>query len=602
MQVFVAWFADGTTSARKVHRHRITEGLDGIVPDAFRRDEFGGPDWGVTVAHPVNAGGYRWPVVCSSGGVDAISLGIPVGGDLGGGPARLAGRLLDGADIHASVVPPFGLIAVELDRVVIQQDWLGMARLFIANADGVTALSNRPSLLASILTDRTRPDVAGWASYALAGHFGGDRSPIDGVTLLHPGERVTATRGARGWSLRRDQRYAVGDVIAAGLAIRPDAALDHAADGLRRTVASLGELYDGEVTLGLSGGKDSRLVAAAFVATGRLPRLVTNNDSPDEAETATRLVEIVAGSRGLTTVHSVAPAGAPSVVLDVGLRERVVRLQHYYDFQFPSSYLARPVMPERLASAYRLPSVTGAAGELATAFWYPRANVEDDAAVEQATLAHLLAALPHRAAAPWALDLERRRVRDLLADAADVGLAGAARTDYVYLMERMRRWSSAAYAVGMVAPFLAPDVVAATFALTAEQKRGRRMHDGLIERFVPEWSAVPFVKNGTGPSSVVRVWDGDGASVLSDLAGCAAPVGLAGLLRTDAILRAVADCEHGTPNPAQHRTLTQFAALAVASQSLAPAGVTIPRPRDPARVGSRLAPVRKLARRIAARA
>src|SRR5215475_14838720 len=103
---------------------------------------------------------------------------------------------------------------------------------------------------------------------------------------------------------------------------------------------------------------------------------------------------------------------------------------------------------------------------------------------------------------------QRDRISAILDHAAFVGLVGAEQIDYVYLVERMRRWSTSAYELGMVVPFLTPDVVAAMFALTPEQKRGRVLHNGLLARFVPEWVDVPYVTIGTGKSSATRVWDG----------------------------------------------------------------------------------------------
>ena len=353
---------------------RFDAALVDLLPPGHLRHDLGGADWGVTVLHPAQSA-YRWPVLAEDGPVTAVSLGIPVGLELAGGPVRLARRLLDGHDIHSTVVPPFGLIALDGDRrLEIQQDWLGMCRLFTASAGGVTAFCNRPGLLSEFLFGSATPDHDGWASYTVCGHFGADTSPLSGVRLLGPGERVTGKRADAGWALSAESRFAVDDVVAAGVAARGqglDGALDLAAEGLTSTANGIYDLYDGDITLGLSGGKDSRLIAASFIAAGRLPRLHTHDDLAAEGETARQLVAILDASRGLRPRHEVAPAAAPSTVLHVGLRERVARMQRQHDFQFPSTFTIRPPVGTRLPAAVRPASVTGAGGELAVGYWYP---------------------------------------------------------------------------------------------------------------------------------------------------------------------------------------------------------------------------------------
>jgi asparagine synthase (glutamine-hydrolysing) len=529
----------------------------------------------MTVWHLTETVGFRWPTLAEGGGVTAISLGIPVSAPTTGGPLGMARRLLAGEDVHATVVPPFGLVAQDVDgRVVIQQDWLGHCRLFTATAGGITGFSNRPSLLATLLTGCVRPSQEGWESYALAGHFGESTSAIEDVRLLHPGERVTCRRvGDAGWSTAHETRFAADDVVRAGVAARDggvESALDMAAAAFRRTIASLDDLYDAEISLGLSGGKDSRLMAAVFVAAGRMPNFFTNGDTAAEGETARRLVEIIGQTRHMYPRHTVGH-GVAAKVLDVGLVERTTRLQRHYDFQFPSSYLARPAVARQLPATLGGISINGAAGELATGYWYPA----DPDAPREDMRAHLFSTLLNASgpdvAAPAATERQRLRVAALLDHAATLGLDGHEQADYLYLIERMRRWATSAYRVGMVVPFLTPDVVAATFALTAEDKRSRRLHNGLLRRFVGEWVDVPYVSVSTGRSHATRVWQGDGLVAVRRLLDRTSAHGIAGLVQTEAVRVAVRDCAHGAGSTFHRRTIEQYVALAVASNTLEPA-------------------------------
>ncbi|MEE3918761.1 hypothetical protein V2I01_10775 [Micromonospora sp. BRA006-A] len=235
MQLMLAWAATGALpqSRHDAAVDRFDRAAAELVPESWHRRHLGGTDWGVLVLHPADPGGYRWPPVAGDDDVTAVSVGIPVGVD-GDDPVTLARHLLTGADVHRDVVPPFALLAFDHDRLALQQDWLGMARVFTGTAGGVTAWCTRPGLLAAFLHGEARPDPAGWASYLITGHFGGDLSPLADIRLLRPGERITGRRRAGGgWQLTSEIRYATDDVVRSGLADRDrplGERLDRAAD------------------------------------------------------------------------------------------------------------------------------------------------------------------------------------------------------------------------------------------------------------------------------------------------------------------------------------------------------------------------------------
>ena len=585
MYVVLAWFSNRPLSDGERHagRVRFESAVSDVVPDTYLRHELGGEDWGVTVLHPSERGAYRWPMIAAEDAVTAVSLGLPVGADVTGGPVTLARRLLDGGDVHRDVVPPFALLAVDRDeRFAVQQDWLGMCRLFTGTSDGITALCSRPSLLATFLDGAVEPDLEGWASYAICAQFGGDMSPVRGVSLLQPGERITGRRRpGGGWALTTELRYGVDDVVTSGFAAqgRPvDESLDLAAQAITTTAGSVGDLYADQMSLGLSGGKDSRLIAASLIAAGQLPRFITNEDTAAEGEVARELTQILRDRRGLEPDHQLVRSGAPASVLTVGLHQRTVQLQRRYDFQFPSTYTARPAVPALLAVNTPPPSFSGAAGELATGYWYPEVDGE---APEQLALTRLMSGVPNGVAAESAAASQRERINGIIAHAKGIGLSDLHLLDYLFLVERVRRWTTSAYSIGRITPLLSPGFIATTFALTVEQKRAWLLHTELIKRLVPEWSEVPFVRVTTGTSTATRVWEGDGVQVIADLLDTAhGPI--TQLVRRDAVekaLRTVVRKGRGD----QH-ALRQFTWLAVASQQLEPGTVRPPTSATYARV------------------
>jgi asparagine synthase (glutamine-hydrolysing) len=267
-------------------------------------------------------------------------------------------------------------------------------------------------------------------------------------------------------------------------------------------------------------------------------------------------------------------AGPPQDVLPVGLRERTARLQARYDYQFPSTYVVRRAVAPQLPGAFPVMALSGAGGELARGRWYPADDTHDgdEAAGRQAALSRFTSTVPAAAVSEDAAAVERERVDGMLGDAIELGVRGVALIDYLYLMEYERRWNTSAYTFGTVMPFLAPAFVAATFALSPADKRRRLVHDSLLERLVPEWAGIPFVSAGSSRSTATEVWDGDGATALCDLLDTA-DGRIAGLLRRDAVERALVACQAGKPSASRRRILQQFAYLAVASQTLEPGTV-----------------------------
>jgi len=552
---------------------------------------------------------------------------VPVGAPAGASPGSLAQRALAGQDVHVGLVPPFGLVTVDdaAGRAVVQQDWLGMSRLFVGADDDVLVVSTRPSLVAAACGDPSALDIEAWAGYAAAAHFPGSMAPFEGVRLLDGGQRLTLTRRRDGcWAVESSRRPGVDDLVLSGLARRGairtessrarQAAVDVAASGLTRAVGSVGGLYDGSVALGLSGGKDSRVIAAALLSAGVVPTFNTNITTKAEGETAVALLRRVRESRGLDPEHRLSEPGAPSRVLRDPLLVRAERIRVRYDHQYPSSFLSRPAVSAEAPATLPSPSFGGAGGEILTGYWYPDADLSS----QQMTV-HLAAKLcgagSLQALSPSNQDAHLARTRALLAKASELGLEGFDILDYAYLTEKMRRWATMAYTAGQVAPFLAPEVVETAFALSPADKAKRAFHQSVLDVLAPEWSDIPFVSASTGGNPAARIWHGDGMATLHVLH--ARPKGtLTTQLASAAVESAIAAVRGGRPRAADSKILDQFVTLAVADAAhgtgpalpdtsliqaaevpQVPLSVTLRRRRIPAPVRRLLGPVRRKLRR-----
>jgi asparagine synthase (glutamine-hydrolysing) len=628
-------------AAADAARHaRLEAATHAVAGESWTWHSLRGEGWGLVVAH-APAPGWRWPFVHSSAGGargpagDArparvvFSVGIPLG-TTHSEPEALAAALSAGKDVQAEIAPPFALVVVDdvAGKAVVQQDWLGMARLFARETDGVLGLCTRPTLVPAADGGGTAPDVDAWAGYTVASAFRGADSPVAGVRLLDPGERVTLERppGSRSWTVNREARFGLDDLVRTGLGARaaagqasegveavPSEITERAAAGMARVAASVARHYDGEVELGLSGGKDSRVITAALIAAGIRPVLRTNTTIPAEGETAALLVKRLRASRGLELDHRMNAADVSGAVVGRPLLERAERLRVRYDHQFPSTYLTRPAATT-VPAVMRAPSFTGGGGEILTGYWYPRGDdavrpgdAPDGPGLTRADMArHLVVTSAGFTRLP---DLPRglttaheSHVESVVEHAAGLGLAGLDIADYAYLTERMRRLNSAAYEAGMALPFMAPEVVEAAFALTPAQKASSTLHRGIIGALTPEWADVAFVSGGAPPGRFARIWDGDGRATL-ELLVAGERGRLAALLGPDAVRTALAASAGPRPGGLERRLLEQFVTLVVADAAFGtgPALPSPPRPVQAARRPPRAAwlprPLRSVARR-----
>lgn len=141
--------------------------------------------------------------------------------------------------------------------------------------------------------------------------------PYRGVRVLPAANRVRV--GPRGFEETSGDTLAW--LVRAGDAdpLRP-VALDRTADALTDAARSAADAWPDVPVLSLSGGRDSRLVAASYVAAGLDMRLRTYATSPGEVETARRLVGLLPGrvAHEVTKPRAQQPGGHREGATDSG--------------------------------------------------------------------------------------------------------------------------------------------------------------------------------------------------------------------------------------------------------------------------------------------
>jgi hypothetical protein len=170
---------------------------------------------------------------------------------------------VDGADGR------YALLDVAHDDVAVTCDRIGAYAVYARElSDGTLAVGNSPALLARI-PPHARLDDAAVEDVLVASWVFGDRTVWDGVRRLPPGTSTAAHGRLRPSSASRaDPAHA-----AATLPVHRD--VEAGADLLRDALRATGAGARGTVELGLSGGRDSRVILAAATAAGLRPHLFT---------------------------------------------------------------------------------------------------------------------------------------------------------------------------------------------------------------------------------------------------------------------------------------------------------------------------------------
>ncbi len=527
MLITLGWFTEHGRpfDAQATGFHpRLRHFVDSRVPDSWRREVVEGQGWGMfgAAASPV---GWNWNVVSRDEGVLVATVGLPVGlndtvvsrGPIGVGRGVHAGRsVLDG------VVPPFGILATDGTRFVAQQDWFGMASIYLYRSHGVVAFSNRPILLPYVFGDAIHPDAEDFARYAACDAFVGSISPVMGVKPLGPGEVFVGKRKRNEtWKISVSRGSCLDDAAVAGAKLDAGADLDAlAVASFSRATSSLARLWPTTDLLrcGLSGGRDSRLLAANLLAGGISPQFYTNTDNPEEGVVASRLVELARGAGRSGIVHDLVPPRNGSAGGTIGVERRLTDLFRHYDFSYRRQFVlrGRRVQDERIPAE----TINGGIGGIAWGAWVPENWSQSSRNPAEEMDAALRRGLVSKAGGPLcepAAGWIDTYLGELMEHAALLGLDQVQSLTWMYCASRGRTWPTARYNFQQTMLYATPEFVSAVIALPLRRMKSSAFHRRLTERLLPEWAGVNYVQGVGVAEGTPHIWDGDGLKLLTEL-------------------------------------------------------------------------------------
>ncbi len=493
----------------------------------------GGPTHGMALWRHEDAGS-RWPAWAEEEGIAVASTAAPAGwrrvvGEVSAAEAAvpLGRALAERPQRLGELCPPFVIGVREAPggdagpdgRLTIVNDFAGAGRIyelrFEAGEGAFDAAgwvwSNRLGALPVFAGQRPEPDDHAWQLFAAAGWFLGDATPIAGAVKVPPGTAVVVEGGgASATTVTHRATHAAGLLVHPHDEVYFRGAVDEAANQAIALARDLADLYDAPPAVDLSGGRDSRISAAAALAAGIDCSFSTGDQEPGEVEIAKRLVNLAPRP----FEHRITrPESDP----DDDLRERVRDIHLVHDGMRNPQEIRRP-MPLPLPLEPVQPTISGHGGEIAHGFYYADskklAEIRDDGEDGVVERLEQAARQKHAAARRKAYRAHREEIERALAEGRRHGLAGPALLDYFYLVHRLAYRSGLGARSGRYSACTTPAFVRAAFDLTPDQRLEGKLHTELINRLAPEWAQVPFYEpNGAGPlpeTTRARIWEKPG--------------------------------------------------------------------------------------------
>jgi len=426
------------------------------------------------------------------------------------GPAQVAWRSPDGRAAVLNWGPEQHVAASHGRTIWAGPDAAGPDAAGPGTVRARTSLARvDPVYLAEIPGAVVLSDRACWAA-AVTGRLG-DHDPVMAgafLSLGYPVGDATPFRGVRALGGGRQLRAAGGRLVmtrAAGHTARPEASAGQGTGDPRpadraagRVAAALTEAVRplahaaAPVELSLTGGKDSRLVAAALAAAGVPFRARTHGFDRDPDVI---IAGMIAGRLGIEhTVTEPRPPGAPGEADVLGrLRSAVLVGDGMLSaFENVGSWVSQG---EPTAAA-RPVQVGGHGGELlrggyAQAAWRSRAALSAVGAAElfRRMTTRRLGLLRPVAAAVY--------LASLAPPAAALGRGPLSALDDFYLVNRAGRWSAAARQAyllrsPLVQPLFADRVVRAARAAPLRDRMSDRLHRDVLASLGPELADLPL--------------------------------------------------------------------------------------------------------------
>lgn len=401
----------------------------------------------------------------------------------------------------SSLLPPFFAAYALPDRWGVVTDYLGVGRAYLLETDSLWIASNHIGaiLVAAGKVDQAE-DWTAWQIFSGIGWFPLDMSPYQGVRRIPPASIVEFTSPG---SFSISEYFPYHEIFGAD---RRSPTVESAAEEMVLAAANLGAMTRSPLTVQLSGGRDSRVTAAAALRAGIDCTVVTFGEISEEAQTARLLMRSERRSKVEHKVLRSRQSRAMGTIMERGLR-----CMRIWDADMNPNRLSKPTGGSQLPASI---SIGGGGGEIAHGNYYATPEMFERVSSLDRPTDRLVAAFGRN---PGVTPDSAEKIEVYLDEVHDFlvscGLKGPSILDGFYLAERTRRWVAAGH--NSVSPLLygAPQFVELAMRLSPEERFAGKLQLELLHVLAPRWADVPFFK--ASPAAVdqvaargLRLWQG----------------------------------------------------------------------------------------------
>lgn len=503
--LFLAYaFKEPQGRPRMAVRMRGADGhLDGLFEGSLTRTQVGDEHSGFIVWRP-SGEPSRWSrVERDEDGSGAAWIHVPSaagGPESASDPLRLAFGVTEGRVDRDSLAPPFAVATWARGELHVMNDQLGMARIFHYSFPDGDVWATRMGLAHVFMGVAPAKNDEAWAGMATLGWAVAGKTQLGDGSQLPGRSHVVFRPGNATWPVSDGSTFP--EWFARERSMDPPLPARQLSEmGLSMATAAR---WPEATVADLSGGKDSRLVAAVGIASGTVNAVRTVRTDHGEVEVATDLVSMLPRSIGHKIVDRKDPASPRGTFY-----ERVLS-QHR---AFEGRYLAASAFNRSAFASFKAEhraNFNGLGGEI-LAGGNMAGNARQRLAVSPARDAiERLSAMVR--SSPGSSEPAREQVLATISGYAEAAEESGIRTalgalDFFYLVDRMPYWSVVFTRDSTICPLFAPSVLRQGLQSMGHPPEVGAFHRALISEVYPQWGSVPFYSPTAKRRATPYVWE-----------------------------------------------------------------------------------------------
>lgn len=268
---------------------------------------------------------------------------------------------------------------------------------------------------------------------------------------------------------------------------------------------TVSNLYPKPLTCDLSGGKDSRVLAAAALTTGITDTLQTINNDSGELNTAKQLVSVAP----FTINHRIRNVAGSSELAKISATDYMLAWARTHEgFHIANSAIKSSPLQTIRRGAARINGLGGEAmqgGNMSSVKWKEKVRGHGRTASE---LRVRSIARKFDLSSDQAKNAVENQLLNHISEAESLGIVSAiGHMDYIYIRDKMPNWSLPFAEKHNILPFLSPSLLKYTIHSFEEPFPYGELHREFLRSLIPSWATIPFYKGSPRTSLVPVIWE-----------------------------------------------------------------------------------------------